>query len=75
MDPNSKENKILTGAVSVLGSTSEIDYKSERTIGESLALEGFRRYGLPVKSDALQMYVNLVGTAVAKNSDRPRNSL
>ncbi len=71
MDPNSKENKILTGAVSVLGSTSEIDYKSERTIGESLALEGFRRYGLPVKSDALQMYVNLVGTAVAKNSDRP----
>ncbi len=71
MDPNSKENKILTGAVSVLGSTSEIDYKSERTIGESLALEGFRRYGLPVKDKALQAYVNLVGTAVAKNSNRP----
>lgn len=71
MDPDSKENKILTGAVSVLGSTSEIDYKSERTIGESLALEGFRRYGLPVKDNSLQEYVNLVGTAVARNSDRP----
>ena len=71
MDPNSKENKLLTGAVSVLGSTSEIDYKSERTIGESLALEGFRRYGLPVKDKALQEYVNLVGTAVASNSNRP----
>ena len=71
LDPESKERKMLSGAVSVLGSASEIDYKSERTIGESLALEGFRRYGLPVKDKALQEYVNLVGNAVAKNSDRP----
>jgi beta-barrel assembly-enhancing protease len=71
LDPESKESKMLSGAVSVLGSTSEIDYKSERTIGESLALEGFRRYGLPVKDRALQEYVNLVGNAVARNSDRP----
>ncbi len=71
LDPESKESKILSGAVSVLGSTSEMDYKSERTIGESLALEGFRRYGLPVKDKALQEYVNLVGNAVARNSDRP----
>ena len=62
---------MLSGAVSVLGSTSEIDYKSERTIGESLALEGFRRYGMPVKDRALQEYVNLVGNAVARNSARP----
>ena len=71
LDPESKESKMLSGAVSVLGSTSEIDYKSERTIGESLALEGFRRYGLPVKDKALQEYVSLVGNAVARNSDRP----
>ena len=71
LDPESKESKILSGAVSLLGSASEIDYKSERTIGESLALEGFHRYGLPVKDKALQKYVNLVGNAVAKNSDRP----
>jgi len=71
LDPESKENKLLSGAVSILGSTSEMDYKSERTIGESLALEGFRRYGLPVKDKALQAYVNLVGNAVARNSDRP----
>ena len=71
LDPESKESKMLSGAVSVLGSTSEIDYKSERTIGESLALEGFRRYGMPVKDRALQEYVNLVGNAVARNSARP----
>ena len=71
LDPESKESKVLSGAVSILGSTSELDYKSERTIGESLALEGFRRYGLPVKDHALQEYVNLVGNAVARNSGRP----
>jgi beta-barrel assembly-enhancing protease len=71
LDPESKESKMLSGAVSILGSTSEMDYKSERTIGESLALEGFRRYGLPVKDKKLQEYVNLVGNAVARNSDRP----
>lgn len=71
LNPESKESKILSGAVSLLGSASEIDYKSERTIGESLALEGFRRYGLPVKDKALQKYVNLVGNSVAMNSERP----
>ena len=71
LDPKSKESKMLSGAVSILGSASEMDYKSERTIGESLALEGFRRYGLPVKDKALQEYVNLVGNAVARNSVRP----
>jgi beta-barrel assembly-enhancing protease len=71
LDPESKESKMLSGAVSILGSTSQMDYKSERTIGESLALEGFRRYGLPVKDKGLQKYVNLVGNAVARNSDRP----
>lgn len=71
LNPESKESKILSGAVSLLGSASEIDPKSERTIGESLALEGFRRYGLPVKDKALQKYVNLVGNAVAMNSERP----
>ena len=71
LDPESKESKMLSGAVSLLGSASEIDYKSERTIGESLALEGFRRYGMPVKDKWLQAYVNLVGNAVARNSGRP----
>jgi predicted Zn-dependent protease len=71
MDPNSKESQILQGVGSILGSTSELDYKSERTIGESLALEGFRRYGMPVKDADLQKYINLVGNAVARNSLRP----
>jgi predicted Zn-dependent protease len=71
MDPKSKESRIAQGVGSMLGSTSEIDYASERTIGESLALEGFRRYGMPLKDAALQKYVNLVGNAVARNSLRP----
>ncbi len=71
MDPTSKESKILSGAKSVLQSSQEMDYKSERAIGERLAVEGLRRYGMPVQSQVLQSYVNLVGTAVAMNSPRP----
>lgn len=71
MDPDSKERKLLEGATTLLSATGEIDYDSERTIGESLALEGFRRYGLPVDNPELQRYVNLVGLAVARNSQRP----
>lgn len=71
LDQDSKERKLLEGVGSILGSTQELDYASECTIGESLALEGFRRYGLPVKDKALQRYVNLVGSAVARNSLRP----
>lgn len=66
-----KARKILKGTSNILASSTELDYKSEYTIGESLALEGVRRYGLPVKNNKLQRYVNLVGNAVAKNSVRP----
>jgi len=71
MDPNSKESKLLSGAKSVLASSQQLDYKSERTIGERLAVEGFRRYGMPVQNKGLQHYVNLVGIASATNSPRP----
>lgn len=63
---------ILKGTGNILASQQKMDYKSEFAIGESLALEGFRRYGLPVKNKALQNYVNLVGNSVARNSNRPR---
>lgn len=71
MDPNSKESKLLSGAKSVLSSSQQMDYQSERTIGERLAVEGFRRYGMPVQNKNLQHYVNLVGLATATNSPRP----
>lgn len=71
LDPDSKESKILSGAKSVLQSSQEMDYKSERAIGERLAVEGLRRYGMPVQNQVLQSYVNLVGTSVAMNSPRP----
>lgn len=70
MNPESKESKILSGATQVVSSSQEMTYASERTIGESLALESMQRFGKPVNSEALQRYVNLVGNAVARNSRR-----
>ena len=78
LDPEGKNKDIqrakqaLEGVSGIVQSAEEIDYKSEITIGESLALEGFQRYGLPVKDDRLQTYVNTLGNAVAKNSSRPQ---
>lgn len=69
-NPDSKEGRLLSGATQVLSSSKEIDYKTERTIGESLALEGLQKFGVPLKNESLQQYVNLVGNAVAKNSKR-----
>jgi predicted Zn-dependent protease len=70
-NPESKERKILSGATQVLSSAKEMDYATERTIGESLALEGLQRFGKPVNRESLQQYLNLVGNAVAANSKRP----
>jgi predicted Zn-dependent protease len=70
VNPDSKEGQMFSGATQVLSSSKDIDYKTERVIGESLALEGLQRFGNPVKNEALQRYVNMVGTAVASNSKR-----
>ncbi len=77
LDPEGKNKdiqnikKILEGAGSIAASGKDLDYKSEFAIGESLALEGFHRYGLPIEDPGFQKYVNMVGTAVARNSRRP----
>jgi beta-barrel assembly-enhancing protease len=70
-NPDSKERKILSGATQVISSSKEMDYATERTIGESLSLESLQRFGKPVNKEALQRYLNLVGDAVAANSKRP----
>lgn len=70
MNPESREGKILSGATQVVSSSQEMSYATERTVGESLALESMQRFGKPVPNEALQKYVNLVGNAVAKNSRR-----
>ncbi len=69
-----KALQILQGAGDILQSAVALDYESEMIIGKSVALEGFKRYGLPVKDDALQTYVNLVGQAVARNFRPPQRS-
>ncbi|RMD59625.1 MAG: peptidase M48 [Nitrospirae bacterium] len=66
-----QKKQIFEGASNVFTSLSDIPYEQELIIGESLALEGFKRYGLPLKDRSLQKYVNLVGNAVALNSPRP----
>ncbi|HSH70750.1 MAG TPA: M48 family metalloprotease [Deferrisomatales bacterium] len=67
----SKTELLISGVTDVLAGAAEVPYDTERVIGESLALEGFARYGLPVDDPELQRYVNLVGNAVARNSLRP----
>jgi predicted Zn-dependent protease len=67
----SKEQMIFSGLKDILASSGEMSFKKERTMGESLALEAFGRYGMPVKNEKLQNYVNLVGVALAQNSTRP----
>lgn len=69
-DPESKERKILSGTSQVLSSSREIDYGTERSIGEALALESMQRFGRPVDNESLQKYVNLVGAVVAQSSLR-----
>ena len=69
-DPESKERKILSGTTQVISSSKEIDYATERTIGEALAMESMQRFGRPVDNENLQQYVNLVGAVVAQSSLR-----
>jgi len=77
LDPEGKNEDIqkarqaAEGLGSIAQSAKGIDYATEFAIGESLALEGFQRYGLPVDDKAFQNYVNTLGKAVAKNSIRP----
>lgn len=69
-----KAFQILQGATDILGSSVELDYESEMIIGKSVAIEGFKRFGLPVKDDGLQTYVNLIGQAVARNFKSPERA-
>ena len=66
-----KMDLVFSGLGDLLAGASDVSYDTERVIGESLALEGFARYGRPVEDQDLQRYVNLVGNAVVRNSLRP----
>jgi predicted Zn-dependent protease len=66
-----KAKKVVGGAGKMVAGATGLDYEDEFTIGETLALEGFKRYGLPLKSKDMQYYVNMLANAVAKNSVRP----
>ncbi|MDW7710639.1 MAG: M48 family metalloprotease [Deferrisomatales bacterium] len=73
-EPSRRQDRtglILGGVTDLLAGAAEVPYETEVVIGESLALEGFARYGRPVEDPDLQRYVNRVGNAVARNSPRP----
>ncbi len=62
---------LLLGLLLTAAPSGADSYKAEAIIGDRLAAAGFQRYGMPLKDDALQTYVNRVGTAVARNTGRP----
>ncbi len=66
-----KTSRILKKSVGAVQAFQPIGLKEEKTIGGSLALEVFHRFGGMYKSPALQNYVSLVGKSVAEVSDRP----
>jgi len=47
-----------------------VGYEEEAALGGAVALEMFKRYGLPSEDSVLKRYVNLLGSAVARNCDR-----
>lgn len=63
--------KLFQGLGTILRASQGLDYESEKTIGESLALEGFKRYGMPVEDEHVQRFVNLLGVSLARDSMRP----
>lgn len=67
----SSERKLLEGLGTMMRSAQGMDYKSELALGESLALKGFQRYGMPVEDEHVRRFVNLLGNALAMNSNRP----
>lgn len=66
-----KTSKIIQGGVGVVQGMQPIGFEEEKTIGGSLALEVFQRYGGMYPSQPLQRYITLVGTPLAEVSNRP----
>ena len=66
-----KTSRILQKSVGAVQAFQPIGLEEEKTIGGSLALQVFHRFGGMYKNPALQNYVSLVGKSVAEVSDRP----
>ena len=44
------------------------NYELKITIGDRLAVEGFKQYGMPLENEAVQKYINLMGASLALNA-------
>ncbi|MFQ5717395.1 MAG: M48 family metalloprotease, partial [Nitrospinales bacterium] len=63
--------KIVRQGKKTLDAFKPIGLEEEKAIGASLAMEVFKRFGGPYEDPRLLRYVNMVGQAVARVSDRP----
>ncbi|QPJ66127.1 MAG: M48 family metalloprotease [Candidatus Nitrohelix vancouverensis] len=59
------------GGIKAAQSLQPIGLEEEKSIGGSLAIQVFNRFGPRREDPALQRYVSLVGHAIAEVSDRP----
>jgi predicted Zn-dependent protease len=66
-----KTTNIARQSMNTYKALQPIEYKEEKTIGSSLAVEVFNRFEGPYDDPKILKYVNLVGQAVARVSDRP----
>lgn len=69
-DPEKARN-LGEAAGKVTGATGEMPFEREMGIGEGIALKSLSQRGRLHSSEELQRYVNMVGQAVARASDRP----
>lgn len=56
---------------SLSGALAPIDEETERSLGSGVAVQAYSTIGKRHPKEDLQRYVNMVGRAVAANSDRP----
>jgi predicted Zn-dependent protease len=66
-----KTANIARQSVNTYKALQPIEYEEEKTIGSTLAVEVFNRFEGAYDDPNLLRYVNLVGQAVARVSDRP----
>jgi predicted Zn-dependent protease len=66
-----ESGQIGQGAGNVAGAFAPLPYDKERDLGGTIAIRAFSRVGPRYADEKLQYYVNLVGLAVARRSERP----
>ena len=67
----SKTERLILGGIKTIKGLLPIGYEEEMAIGGAVALEAVSRFGGLVDDPSLELYVAVIGSAVATTSDRP----